>query len=69
MVDAGRREVVCEREPQEEPEVRAVADDYLHMAAGDRDAALLLAVADGMAVSSQISRGFVRWGQPQRRRR
>ena len=69
MVDAGRGEALREREPEDDPDVRAAADDYLRMVGGDREAALLLAVADGMAVSSQVSRGFVRWGQPRRRRR
>lgn len=69
MVDAGQGEALREREAEDGPEIRAAADDYLRMAGGDRDTALLLAVADGMAVSSQVSRGFVRWGQPRRRRR
>lgn len=69
MVDAGQGEALRLREPADTPEVRAAADDYLRLVGGDTGAALLLAVADGMAVSSHVSRGFVRWGQPKRRRR
>ena len=67
MVDAGRGEALRKRKPGDDLEIRAAADDYLQMAHGDAAAALVLAVADGMAVSSHVSRGFVRWGQPRRR--
>jgi hypothetical protein len=48
-------------------ELREIAEAYLNLAHGDPLAALLQAVADGRAVSALVSRGFARWGHPERR--
>ncbi len=52
-----------DREPHQ------LAEVYLSQADGDAVAALLQAIAAGRAISGLVSRGFARWGQPERRAR
>ena len=71
MTDAGRDAVLPEADPEAAypPEVRATAKAYVEQAGGDIRIALMQAVADGFAVAALVSRGFARWGQPERRSR
>ena len=47
-------------------EAETVAQAYIAEAGGDARAALVEAVKDGFAVAKLVSRGFARWGPPDR---
>lgn len=68
MHDAGRGPSLPEAEavPAHPREVLALAAAYLDRAHGDARATLVEAVADGVAVTALVSRGFARWAPPAR---
>ena len=65
MHDAGPEGDAADEVPSKHDAVE-IADRYLAEAAGDAHAALVRAVVDGIAISALVSRGFARWGAPER---
>lgn len=51
-----------------DPEVEALAEAYVELAAGNVRLALAVSVADRLETARLVSRGFARWGRPARRR-
>ena len=45
-------------------EIEAIAEAYVEMARGNVRLALSVSVADRIAATKLVSRGFARWGQP-----
>jgi hypothetical protein len=69
MSDAGREPALPIRRVETgDHELDEIVEAYLSQAEGDPVAALLQAITDGRALSGLVSRGFARWGQPERRR-
>lgn len=51
-----------------DPDIEAIAQAYVELAQGNVRLALCVSVADRIAASRLVSRGFARWGQPAPRR-
>jgi hypothetical protein len=49
-------------------EIEAIADAYVELARGNVRLALSVSIADRIAATRLVSRGFARWGQPTPRR-
>lgn len=47
-----------------DPEIEAIADQYVALTQGNLRLALAVSVADGIEATRLVSRGFARWGQP-----
>ena len=69
MVVAGRGEALRDDRTaleRQDPGVASAVESYLKLAGGDPRQALALAVRDGCGTAGLVSRGFTRWGQPER---
>ena len=72
MVVAGRGEALGDEETaleRQDPGVAGAVRSYLKLAGGDARQALALAVRDGIGTAALVSRGFARWGEPERNAR
>jgi hypothetical protein len=72
MVVAGHREALRHEETALERQDAGVASavrSYLRLAGGDSRQALALAVRDGIGTAALVSRGYARWGEPERQTR
>jgi hypothetical protein len=69
MVDAGRGEALHDEQTaleRQDTGVAAAVRSYLKLAGGDPRQALALAVRDGIGTAALVSRGYTRWGEPER---
>jgi hypothetical protein len=72
MVVAGQGRALRDDETaleRQDPRVAGAVRSYLRLAGGDARQALALAVRDGIGTAALVSRGYARWGEPEKNAR